>query len=84
MALRQNLLCLPPEKCKMEDPDSHGHWRGRGVEGEETTPAEARIPRDSGLILVLAENKQTLEEAFNCFLILLPEISSIAVIKIPN
>lgn len=41
----------------MEDLDSYGYWRGRGVEGEEIILVEVRILRDSGLILVLVENK---------------------------
>lgn len=54
-----------------------GNHTSRGQNGMQT-------PWEGSLILVLAENKGALEEAFNCSLILVPEISSIIIVKIPN
>lgn len=52
----------------------------RGVRGQNGM----QTPWEGSLILVLAENKGALKEAFNCSLILVPEISSITTVKIPN
>ena len=76
-ALRQNLLCLSLEKCQVEVPDSgrqcRGSWGGAGGAGGEVGRNHSsrgrngsKMPREGGLILVLAGNKGARKEAFNC------------------